>query len=284
MNKRGIFTGDDFGLAVPVNEAIAIAHARGALTSASLMVSAEASQDAVDRARSLPSLHVGLHLVLVEGSPLLPREQVPDLTNARGELSERLVSSGFRFFFMPGIRSQLEAEIRAQFEAFQATGLRLDHVNAHNHMHLHPTVLDCLLKIGREFGLTAMRVPNEPPLPSFRAAGKSLAGRLASYAFLRPLIAHMKRRLREERLRSNDFCFGMKDSGAMTLDLVLSLLKQLPDGVSELHFHPATRRCAALDRTMREYRHEEEFRTLIDPRLRESIRSAGVYLSSFADL
>jgi hopanoid biosynthesis associated protein HpnK len=282
--KRAIFTGDDFGLAVPVNEAIADAHSRGVLTSASLMVSAEASQDAIERARSLPSLHVGLHVVLVEGRPLLPREQVPDLTNARGELSEHLVFSGFRFFFVPGIRSQLEAEIRAQFEAFQATGLRLDHVNTHNHMHLHPTVLACLLKIGRQFGLRAIRVPNEPPLPSFRAAGKSLAPRLASYAFLYPLIVRMKRRLREEKLRANDFCFGMRDSGAMTLDLVLPLLKHLPEGVSELHFHPATRRCAAVDRTMSEYRHEDEYRALIHPRLREAIRSAGVQLCSFADL
>jgi hopanoid biosynthesis associated protein HpnK len=282
--KRAIFTGDDFGLAVPVNEAIADAHSRGVLTCASLMVSAEASRDAVDRARSLPSLHVGLHLVLVEGRPLLPRDQVPDLTSARGELSERLVLSGFRFFFVPGIRSQLEAEIRAQFEAFEATGLRLDHVNTHNHMHLHPTVLDCLLKIGREFGLRAIRLPHEPPLQSFRAAGKSLVRRSASHFFLYPLIARMKRRLREEKLHANDFCFGMRDSGAMTLDLVLSLLKHMPEGVCELHFHPATRRCAALDRTMREYRHEEEYRALIDPRLREAIRSAGVHLSSFADL
>jgi hopanoid biosynthesis associated protein HpnK len=282
--KKAIFTGDDFGLAVPVNEAIADAHVRGVLTTASLMISAEASQDAIDRARSLPSLKVGLHLVLVEGRPLLPREQVPDLVDASGELSERFVVSGFRFFFVPGIRKQLEAEIRAQFEAFQATGLCLDHVNAHNHMHLHPTVLECLLKIGREFGLRAIRVPHEPPFTSFRAAGKSLVPRVASWFFLYPLIAHMRRRIREEKLHANDFSFGMRDSGAMTLDLVLSLLRHLPEGVSELHFHPAIRRCAALDRTMREYRHEEEYRALTSPRLREGIRSAGVYLSSFADL
>ncbi len=282
--KKAIFTGDDFGLAVPVNEAIADAHSRGVLTTASLMVSAEASRDAIDRAQSLPSLKVGLHLVLVEGSPLLPHEQVPDLVDARGELSGRLVLSGFRFFFVPGIRKQLEAEIRAQFEAFHATGLCLDHVNAHNHMHLHPTILECLLKIGREFGLSAIRVPHEPPLPAFRAAGKSLVSRMASCFFLYPLIARMKRRLREQRLHCNDFCFGIKDSGAMTLDLVLSLLTQLPEGVSELHFHPATKRCATLDRTMSKYRHEEEYRALIDPRLREAIQSAGVHLSSFADL
>jgi len=282
--KKAIFTGDDFGLAVPVNEAIIDAHSRGVLTTASLMVSGEASQDAIQRAQALPTLKVGLHLVLVEGRSLLPREQVPDLVNASGELSGHLVRSGFRFFFVPGIRRQLEAEIRAQFEAFQTAGFHLDHVNTHNHMHLHPTVLECVLKIGREFGLSAIRVPHEPPLPSFRAAGKSLVSRAASSFFLYPLIARMRRRVREEKLHANDFSFGMRDSGAMTLDLVLSLLRHLPVGVSELHFHPATRRCAALDRTMREYRHEEEYQALTSPSLREAIRSAGVHLSSFADL
>src|SRR5262249_36474830 len=162
--KRLIGTADDFGLCQPVNEAVEIAHREGILTTASLMVGGGAAGHALARARRLPGLRAGLPVVGVEDPPVLPRAQVARLTDEHGYLSGRLVSSGMRFFFSPAARRQLEAEIRAQFERFAATGLELDHVNAHNHMHLHPTVLGTILRVGREFGLRAMRVPWERPL------------------------------------------------------------------------------------------------------------------------
>ena len=155
--KRLIVTGDDFGLALPVNEAIEEAHRKGILTTASLMVGATAVEDAVSRATRCPSLKVGLHLVLVEGRPIMRPQAVPDLVDRRGEFSSHLVRAGFKFFFRPAVRRQLALEIRAQFEAFQKTGLPLDHVNGHNHMHLHPTILGLILKIGQDFGLKAIR-------------------------------------------------------------------------------------------------------------------------------
>ena len=77
--KRLVVTADDFGLALPVNAAVEAAHRRGLLTAASLMVTAPAAADAIERARRLPRLGVGLHLVLVDGKPALPPEELPDL-------------------------------------------------------------------------------------------------------------------------------------------------------------------------------------------------------------
>jgi len=282
--KSIIITGDDFGLAPPVNEAIVEAHSRGILTAASLMVGADFVQDAIEHARRHPSLKVGLHLVLVEGRPLLPAREVPDLVDSQGDFSTRLVRAGFKFFFRPGIRKQLAAEIRAQFEAFQETGLELDHVNAHNHMHLHPTVLRLMLQTGREFGLKAVRLPNEPPLRSWRASRKSLKSRLASWTLLCPWLGLMKLLLRRAGVSHNDFLFGMADSGSMTLDLVLKFLENLPGGVTELYFHPATRRCAEIDRTMRDYRHEDEFGALTSSSLLEAVQAAGLRRISFSDI
>jgi chitin disaccharide deacetylase len=62
----------------------------------------------------------------------------------------------------PAIRRQIRIEIRAQFESFRATGFVLDHVNAHQHYHLHPAILDEVLNIGRDYGMKALRVPFEP--------------------------------------------------------------------------------------------------------------------------
>jgi chitin disaccharide deacetylase len=282
--KKIIITGDDFGLALPVNEAIVEAHRKGILTTASLMVGADFSRDAVERARQCPSLKVGLHLTLVEGRPILPPDKVPDLVDAEGAFSTHLTRAGFRFFFMPGVRRQLEAEIRAQFEAFRKTGFILDHVNAHNHMHIHPTVLGLLLKVGKDYGLKAVRLPNESPVLSWKASGKSLGSRLSSWVFLYPWTTHMKRTLRKANIRYNDFLFGMSDGGSMTADLTLRMVRNLPEGISEFCFHPATRRCGEIDRTMPLYRHEDEFRALTDESLHQALRTTGAQRIAFSDL
>jgi hopanoid biosynthesis associated protein HpnK len=282
--RRLIVTGDDFGLAVPVNEAIEIAHREGILSTASLMVGGAAAADAVERARSLTRLRVGLHVVLVEGRPLQPPEAVPDLVDATGEFRTDLTAAGFRFFFQPGVRRQVAAELRAQFEAFRATGLTLDHVNAHNHMHLHPTVLGILLEVGREFGLDAMRIPYEPPSASWRASGRGRLGRTASALALAPWTSLLRSRLRRARIKFNDFVFGLNDSGQMEEPLVLRQLGELPEGVTEMYFHAATRRCAELDRHTPDYRHEGEFAALTSRRVRETLARLGIQPIAFGDL
>src|ERR1700692_2751157 len=161
--KSITFSADDFGLTESVNEAIERAHRDGVLQAASLMVAAPAAADAVRRARANPTLRVGLHLVVIEGPAALPHAAIPDLVDDAGQFPSNQLRLGLNYFFRPRVRRQLLAEIQAQFAAFAATGLTLDHANAHKHMHLHPTVGRLLIDIGREFGLRSVRIPAEPP-------------------------------------------------------------------------------------------------------------------------
>jgi hopanoid biosynthesis associated protein HpnK len=202
------------------------------------MVSADGTGDAVARARRLPSLAVGLHVVVVNGRPVLPAEEVPDLVDAAGNFGSDLFAAGLRYFFNPRARRQLEKEIRAQFEAFARTGLRLDHVNAQNHMHVHPTVFSTILRVGREFNMAAVRVPYEPFWPSWRSAHRDLAVRFGNAFLLAPWLALMRKRLHKAGIAHNDAVFGLSDTGRMTAGRVRSLLNELPDGVTEMYFHP----------------------------------------------
>lgn len=279
-----IITGDDFGLAVPVNEAIEAAHTRGILTAASLMVGAGAVQDAVTRARRQPTLRVGLHLVVVEGRPVLPAAEIPDLVDAAGELPKGLVWAGVRFFFLRRVRQQLEKEIRAQFEAFRRTGLTLDHVNAHNHMHLHPTVLGLILRIGREYGMRAVRVPYEPLGLIRDASAPAALARLAAWLFLSPWVARVRHRLRRAQILHNDFIVGLSDSGRMHAERVMRLLQRIPHGVTEMYFHPSTARCPELERAMPDYEHRLEFDALISPEVMKVVQASGMRRIAFADL
>ncbi len=246
------------------------------------MVGAPAAADAVERARRLPRLRVGLHLNLVEGAPVLPPDEVPDLVDRGGRFDENMVRAGCRFFFSPRARRQLAAEIGAQFAAFRATGLVLDHVNTHRHMHVHPAVAGLIVRIGCDFGLKAMRVPNEPFAPLRRAAAAE-GGRVRRPLHA-PWIALLRRRLRRAGLALNDQLFGVAWSGGMTEERMLRLVAALPAGTTELYCHPAVAQTPALRRTMPRYRPVEELGALLSPRLRALIEERGIELVSYADL
>lgn len=246
------------------------------------MVGAPAARDALARARGLPALKVGLHLTLVRGRPLLPPGEIPRLVDGAGEFRDDPIRAGFRIFLFPAVRRQAEAELRAQFEAFRETGLRLDHVNSHNHMHLHPTLLGMILRIGREYGLRAVRLPYEPFLPSWRASREGLARRLLSWAFLAPWAFLARSRLRGKGVRCNDSLFGMNDTGRMGKERVLGLLSHLPRGVSEIYFHPSTADWP--DPAAEGYEPTRELEALVSPEVAEALRAAGVRISGFEDL
>jgi len=273
MNRRLIVTADDFGRAVPINEAVEDAHRNGILTAASLMMGQAATDDAIERARRLPALAVGLHLTLVDGAPLLPTLEVSDLLAADGRLTRRLVDLGTRLYLSPRIRRQAAAEMRAQFEAFRATGLSLSHVDSHHHYHLHPTVFDLLLPLAVEFGAPAIRIPWEPP-----RAGS--IGSLVNGLFHLRRVLKMRRRMTEAGLIGNDRVFGIIDSGAMDANCLSRRIDELPDGLSELYTHPATRGWDEhpLPPT---YRSTEEYAALIDPAIAEKIRQADITLTTF---
>jgi hopanoid biosynthesis associated protein HpnK len=277
--KQLIVTADDFGAALAVNDAVERGHTEGVLTAASLMVSAPASADAVARARRLPRLRVGLHLVLVEGRPTSDPADVPDLVEADGAFRTDMARLGADIFFKAGARRQLAREIEAQFEAYAATGLALDHVNTHKHFHLHPTIAELIVKIGPRFGMKAMRTPAEPravlvavdpdatpPPPAYVTAPWAWLG---------------KARLRRAGIATPDQVFGLYWSGAMTARRLAGLIRRLPEGLSEIYLHPAT--AAAYEGSAPGYRYVDEFEALIDPAVMAAARAEGLALGGFGD-
>lgn len=275
-----IVTADDFGLHPAVNEAVEIASRSGGLDAASLMVGAPAAADAVRRARRLPALRVGLHVVLADGVPMLPPGEIAALVDRGGRFRSRLVLDGVRYFLSPHARAQLEAEIRAQFRAFAATGLALDHVNMHKHLHLHPTLLALMLRIGDDFGLRAVRLPAEPPAAPGDATARARAARLA----LQPWLGLLRRRLDRARLLHNDWLIGIRHSGAMDETALLAALARLPPGATEICLHPATQSGALIAPSMHGYRHADELAALCSARVAAALTRVGAPRGGYQDL
>ena len=240
-----------------------IAHTRGVLDAASLMVNGPAAADAVRRARRMPHLRVGLHLVVIEGQATLPVAAIPDLVDAQGWFDSAQIARGVSYFCRPAVRRQLAAEIEAQYAAFAATGLTLDHANTHKHMHLHPTVGRLLMEIGARFGLRRIRVPAEPPAVLRACGERGGVGAHALYEWSRVL----RRQARRRGLGFDRHVFGMAWTGHVTAERLLRLRRQLPAGSSEIYLHPALGRDEALARVMPDYDQAAELAALCDPRV-----------------
>jgi hopanoid biosynthesis associated protein HpnK len=218
-----------------------------------------------------------LHLVLVEGRPTLPASAVPHLVDENSLFRSNMAALGAIMFFNAQARRELAAEITAQFEAFRATGLTLDHCNAHKHFHLHPVIGSLMVAIGRRFGLRAARIPVEPKEVLKRIEPQTpSAAALLTAPFARPL----RRRFRDAGLLAPDSVFGLKWSGQMTKARLLGLLRNLPDGLSEIYLHPATGPFAGASPG---YRYREELDALMAPEIVAACRDSALRLGGFSD-
>ena len=269
---RLIVNADDFGLSHSVNEAVVRAHREGILTSASLMVNEPGFDEAVGMARENPRLGIGLHLTLLMGHSALPHEEILGLVNARGEFSNSPVGVGFRYFFQRGLREQLRAEIHAQFKNFRATGLLLDHVNGHLHMHLHPAVFRILMEDSEALGIRHLRLTRD----CFDRSRRMASGRWfyrASHALIYDRLSTRAREpLRQCGIKHAQISFGLLQDSHVDEEYILKLLPEIPQGDSELYSHPS------MDR----FRHE--FDALISPRVKGEIARLGIKLIRYQDL
>jgi len=275
--KNLIITADDFGAARQVNDAVLETHAHGVLTAASLMVGAPAAADAVARARATPSLRVGLHLVLVDGKPVLPPSQIPDLVDGKGEFRNDMARAGAAMFFRPSVQKQVEAEIAAQFDAFRATGLHFDHVNAHKHFHLHPTIAALMVKYAVRHGVKGARVPLEPQgVLAQIEPRKAWAVAMITRSFGEKL----RRRFARAGIAAPDQVFGLAWSGAMTAPRLKGIVENLPAGLTEIYLHPAT---GPYPGSAPGYAYGDERAALLNPAVIAATQGQDIRLGGFCD-
>ncbi len=242
------------------------------------MVGAPAAADAVERARLLPDLRIGLHVVLVDGKPVADPAEIPRLVDRSGHFRNDLAGYGARIVLDRALRRQMAKEVEAQFEAYRKTGLPLDHVNGHRHFHLHPTVGHAVMSIGARYGMRALRVPVEPwsVIAGIDPQTQRLIGRVTA-----PWAVVVRNRARRAGLITPDAVFGLAWSGAMTAARLAPLLAKLPAGLVEIYLHPAEN--SAFVGAAPGYRYAEDFAALCDPACISAARRSGYALGGYAD-
>lgn len=236
--NRLIVNADDFGLTAGVNRAIIELHQAGVLTSTTLMAKANATGEAIELARTMPALGVGCHVVLVDGKPALPPQEVPSLVDQRtGHFHATLGAFLQRLFTGRIAASEIEAEASAQIAVLHNRGLHLTHIDTHKHTHMFPHVLRPVLRAARAAGIRAVRNPFEPEW-AVRATPRANWMRTAEVIALRRLGPYFQRVIAEAGFLTTDGTIAVVGTGTLDASTVRALLGRLPAGTWELVTHP----------------------------------------------
>ncbi len=237
-SKWVIFTADDFGLSPALNGAVALAHRRGLLGCASLMPAGPALPQALELARALPELCLGVHLTLIQGRSVLRPEQLSHLVDSQGRFLNDPVLVGWRYFCRPGLLPEIRRELAAQVETVLASGLTPWHLNSHVNLHLHPRIFPVVVEIAREYRIPAVRLPREDWRATLGAAPDHPLPKIAQGLIFTLLCRRARRQAVAAGLLCNDHLFGLLNDGRMGEDYLVRLALRLKPGVTEIYSHP----------------------------------------------
>ena len=251
MPRQLIVTADDVGLHRGMTAGAIRAHREGIVTACSIVANGLAFDDAVERLRDVPSLEVGVHLTLVEERPLTPIRFPKKYPSFIPLYLARMISI-----------EAIERELRAQIERVLASGLRVTHLNGHQHLHVLPRIFAVVRKLAAEYGVPYVRIVDDAP-----AAGLPLVRRLSM-----SMLSALGRRARTPGL-TNDRTIGVGQAGHLAD--VLPLLHAV-DGVTELVTHPGV----GVTGYGWGYDWERETDALCDPRLRPGLAAGGIELTA----
>ena len=281
--RRLIVNADDFGASAEVNEAIIKAFNEGVLTSASLMVTGAAFEQAVMLAKENPGLAVGIHLVTVVGRSALPCSEIPSLVDQQGNFSHNPTAAGLKYYFSPQARRELRRELAAQFEKFYATGLPLSHIDGHLHLHVHPVIFNIALELGEKYGARRMRVPVEERHLALEFDRRDLVRKTIHSLLFGGLGLYMKKKLRRRGFTFPEHVYGNLQSGRMSEKYFLYVLDTLSADTSEIYFHPASYPDDKL-LSSDERQCSIEFEALMSGLVKERINAQGVALTNYFEI
>jgi len=280
LPKRLIINADDFGYTAGINRAILECSRSGVVTSATLMASGPAFSDAISSTQGAERLAIGAHIVLLDGAPLT----AADIIGREGAFITRSPLALARIARHRTAAAEIEEEAVAQISRIRASGIEIDHLDTHKHTHMFPSVLTPVLRAARTAGVTRVRNPFEPPwaLSFSRRSHK----RGVQVALLRAALrANFLRSVKQAGMITTSGSIGVTTTGTLDKDLLLHMIKRIPEGTWELVCHPGYAD-AELQRsrtTLIESR-EIERQALISPEVRDALKVNGIELISFANL
>ena len=277
--RRLIVHADDFGLSERVNEGIVEAHRDGVLTSTSVIASGAAFEHAVALSRATPTLDIGVHLTLVEEEPVAAADAIPTLLDSNGRFYREAGTFMTRYLFGTISIDEIERELDAQIGKVIAHGVKVTHLDGHQHLHMVPGIRRVVGGLARKYAIPSIRYPREA-LQLYMLHERESLVRVPQLLVLNTFCTFA----RTADAKRCDHFYGFFYGGRLTKENLMMVLRHLPStGTSELMCHPGLS-----DPDSRYahwgYRWKDERDALIDPEIKDYLNSKRIELISYADL
>jgi predicted glycoside hydrolase/deacetylase ChbG (UPF0249 family) len=279
--KQLVINADDFGADEARNAGIIEAIQKGIVTSTSILANGPAFKDTIIQIPSLnPAASFGIHINLSEGKPVTSnlRLLIGDDGNflKKAAAHRRLTESRNQ-----ELGKEISEEVSAQVERLLESGIRIDHLDGHQHVHVFSAVFPIALKIARHYGIPWVRIPEESApfsnpegIPRWLRQEVQFFSRIAKKARLQ---------VKGDGVKIPDHFRGLDLKGRFSVPVLCDLLQKLPPGLTELMVHPG--------RVPKEHRgpfsgfstidRERELETLLDPRFQEALKHSQTSLTPF---
>jgi len=285
--RRLIVNADDFGFTSGVNRAIVEAHSHGVVTSATLMANGPAFEEAAQLAKTIPTLSIGCHVLLIDGRPVLGAEQLPSLTSA-AHFRDGVMTFAARAIAGRLDADEISAEATAQIQKIQSAGIAVSHIDTHKHTHLFPKILRPLLRAAAACGIRALRNPFGPRRPlrsSELLARPGLWGRYVELRVLGRFAGRFREAVDRDGFTTPDGTLGIVVTGALDETLFHAIARNIPQGTWEFVCHPGYNDAdlQGAETRLRESR-ETELRVLTLPAARAVLLQEGIELISYREL
>ncbi|RZT41260.1 ChbG/HpnK family deacetylase [Cupriavidus agavae] len=248
-----IINADDFGFDTETCNTTVDCFEAGLLTSATIMVGCEASQQAYEYARAnARRFSFGLHFNIVDGFAPAAEECPKSLCDETGSFRE---SDDQRMAAMLGklTVADIRREFRVQLEELRDNHVQVTHIDSHGHLHKFPTIIYSLRSEMRRAGVSWVRRPQNVFL---RPNGKR---RVINNVFSIPFWGLM---------RTDYYC--AVDSGDEMW--AKRLPEMVPEGLTEVSVHPGRKES---------WRFNEARPLLAPEEFRKALTAAGIELTRY---
>ena len=296
--RKLIINADDLGFSPAVNRAVLEGAAFGTITAASLMVNMPFAAAAVGLVRRhCPELSLALHFTLTSGKPVASPEEIPLLVDERGYfkhgflgLWKNLALKKRHNAFLNQVHTEFQSQFHRMEQFAQSHGLRFDHLDSHQHIHVLPGIREILQQTADEHGLH-LRVPRE-----LFGSVERFASRFHTWlpgGILKRTLLNMH----TFRLRQRIGYFGILETGKIDKTAIQAILRTIrsqngPWEVFELNIHPSAEEkesdkncvlCASGDDIAfhRSPWRRREFDAIMAPELLSLVADYDIQLSGF---
>ena len=236
--REVIFNADDFGLCSSINAGVIESHEKGVVSSASIIATGEAFEEAARYAAGNKTLDMGLHLALCDGTPVCDPREVPSLVEKDGKFYSNYAAFIKSYFGGKICMAEVEKEFRAQLAKALAAGLEISHLDSHQHLHALPAILQIVIRLAKENNIPAIRYPDERDVEIVTALLEGRATRSLQRMGLSMVCRSGKRMLNGSGLASTDHFFGVMEAGRWNVKSLQNTIAALRPGVTEICCHP----------------------------------------------